>query len=63
MQSLNNEKSIVITIKNRNNVIVFEIRNYFCVLKYLHTRKKEIVHFVYFKSVILTISIINVKIK
>jgi len=63
MQDLNNEKSIVITIKDCNNVIVFEVQNYFWILEYSHTRKEEIVYFVYFKSVITIISITNVKIK
>jgi len=63
MQNLNNKKNIAITIKDCNNVIVFEVQNYFCVLEYLYTRKEKIVHFVYLKSVILATSTTNVKIK
>jgi len=63
MQSFINVNKIAIIFKERNQVIVSKVQNYYNVLAYSHTHIKEILYFVYRKSTILVEILINISIK
>ena len=63
MQNLNVEKFIVIIFENCNNVMMSKIQNHYIMSKYSHICKKEILHFMYLKSDISTVTNNTLKIK
>ncbi len=63
MQSFININKITITFKERNQIIILEVQNYYNISTYLYIYAKEILYFVYKKSVILDVILINLLIK
>ena len=63
MQSFININKIAITSRERNQIVISKMQNYYNTSTYLYTYAKESLHFVYKKNIILDVISINLSIK